>query len=244
MPYLLGGMLAAVVAAGGVGIVLAGSGKSDQNGPTLPSPIATTSQRPTPTAGPTDPSPSEGTVPETPAPTAGPADPTPTPGPGGEGTRYESETFVVTLPPGFRPGTAQSARQSVFYSDAGTFFIGSAQTEVAKSPQERITSEIAGIQKLDPNARVCQEPRPYALRNSPANAWSVLMCVTLTSQSGQQLPRFWFTNIGTSFGDTTFFRLGAVASQENIKGFLETVDRDILPTVQYKLLPPHEAAGN
>lgn len=244
LPYLLGGMLAAIVAAGAVGVVLAGSGKPAQNdGPTLPSPIATGTQRPTPTAGPVDPSPSTGTDQPTPLPTAGPAEPTPTPDSGG-GTRYESETFVVTLPAGFRPGTSQTARQSIFYSDAGTFFIGSAQTDVAKSPQERIASEIAGIRKLDPNARVCQEPRPYPLRNGPANAWSVLMCVNLTSQSGQLLPRFWFTNIGTSTSDTAFFRLGAIASQENLTAFLGTVDQEILPTVQYKLLPPHETAGN
>lgn len=246
LPFILGGMIAAILLAGAIGVVLGGSGRPPEDeSPPLPTPAPVVSAAPSaaatsPQPGASTPSPRPGASTPSPRPTVSTPSPGTGGGTGGQATRYETDTFAVTMPAAFRPGSVQGAGNSQFISDMGTFSIGSGELRAPVTPQVALAGEIAALQKVDPDAQICKGPAALALQNGPRNAWSVIMCVTLTSQSGQKLQVFWFTNIGTASDDRYAFRVNFIAPKATFTALFDTVFDEIMPTVQFKLLPPEE----
>ncbi|HEX4813918.1 MAG TPA: hypothetical protein VFV66_14325 [Nonomuraea sp.] len=229
MPVLIGGVLAAVVAAGAVGIALG----ARNDGPT-PTPFPVPSQqapRPTGTPAPVvslAPVPTGGGT----APTARPVTPTPAPNPGGTQV-VDVEYISITVPAAWEIDGVEPTYISLLTEAGGIFSMESGYIDGTTTPEDILQRQIEKRQAAVPDLEICRPEQDSTLPNGPAGR-SVMLCFTAQTSSGQTFPATVYLQAGVSDGGEVIYLLKIFASDDSWDAVID----EIVPTLdslQWKL---------
>ena len=228
MPVMIGGVIAAIVVAAGVGMVFASGGGPDPTAPVFPTPRPTSVVvvTPAPTSGPAvtqGPLVSLAPPPTTVAPTAGPD---PTAGPVTGGKAIFTDTLEVTVPNTWKVENQTDVLISMFTAAGGQFYLESGYVDPAVTAQALIDAHIAAREAKYPDVEICRAQADSELPNGPVSR-SVILCYTAQTQSGKTFPARVFLEIGVSDGGTVLYFMKLYSHAD----LWEASVADILPVV-------------
>lgn len=231
MPVMIGGVIAAIVVAAGVGLVFAGGNDGPQpTTPVFPTP-GPTQVVVLPTAGPLvslQPLPTASVVNPTPGPV------TPTPGPGSGDTQTISvETVAITVPSAWEVLAQDTTYIALYVPGSGQLTIESWPTNQPLTAAQLLEDEIAFLRSKHPDVEVCVPEGEFTLPNGP-DGQKVGLCYTATTSSGSTYQATDFFAFGVSHGGTIGYYFNVYAGDEDYNALLQQVVT-VLPGIEWKL---------
>jgi hypothetical protein len=235
MPILIGGVIAAVVVAGGVGMALGASNNGPQ--PTTQSlptaPPATAAVAPTP--GPVVslapvPTAKSGT------PTPAPVTPTPTPnngGSGGTGGTISTSFVSITVPESWEINKQEETFISLLTPHGGLLHIESGYLDDATTAEDLLAAEIQRRTSTYPDVETCIEKSEDPLPNGPAGV-GIGLCYTATTSTGSTWPATLYVQYAVTDGGTTAYLMKILSDDADWNDVVGDVI-SVADAIQWKL---------
>jgi hypothetical protein len=236
MPVLIGGVIAAVVVAGGVGMALGANNNGPQ--PTtqgLPSappasavvrstPGPLVSLAPVPTSRPGTPT----SRPATPAPVA------PTPGTNvGNGGTISTDYLSITVPDTWEVGKQDVTYITLLTPAGGVLHIESGFLDDATTAEDLLSAEIQRRTSSNPDVETCIAKSEDPLPNGPDGV-GIGLCYTATTSSGSTFPATLYLQYAVTDGGTTAYLMKILADDEDWEAVVDEVV-GVFDSIQWKL---------
>jgi hypothetical protein len=233
MPVMIGGVIAAIVLAAGVGLVFASGNNGPQpTTPGIPTPgptrsvIATTAPTPGPVVS-LQPQPTAGGLNPTPGPVA-----TPNSNNGGTG-RVSVDFLAVTIPSTWEVNDQGPTFISTLTAAGGLFYLESGYVENAVTPADLLNAEIQRRKAKYPDVKVCIDELDTNLPQGP-DSKGIGLCYTATTSTGKTFKATLYVEYGVSDGGTTVYLMKMFSQAEVWKALVdETIP--VWDTVEWKL---------
>lgn len=239
---IVGGVVAALLLAGTVGVALGAVLR-----PSASPPVVIATPAPVPSAAPTDqpvptdqPAPSAGVTPG-PIVTPAPVSATPSPGTGGgtgtgTGTtvKIEGGSATMVVPGDWKVIAQDDHELAAAGPPGGLIDLISGQVDHVTSAETYTQVIINDIKRSSPDLQICLAPAEADLPNGPTGLVSVL-CYTRKLESGKELEVRDTFFVGTSDQGSTLYIFEAYTTAENFEAFMEVALDDIAPSVEWKL---------
>ena len=234
MPVMIGGVIAAIVVAAGVGMVFASGGGPDPTPPVFPTPRPTSAVvvTPAPTSGPAvtqGPLVSFAPLPTTVAPTAGPV---PTPGPVA-GQTISVESVAITVPGNWEVLGQDSTYISLWAPAGGQLVLESWHANPTLTAAQLLEREVDGVRSKHPDVKVCVPEGDFTMPNGPPGR-KVGLCYTAQTSSGETYQATDFMAFGASDGGTIAYFFNMYARDENYDALLQQVVT-VISSIEWKL---------
>lgn len=228
MPVMIGGVIAAIVVAAGVGIVLASgnNGGPDPTTQSLPTPGPTRSA--VVTAAPNTPGPVVSLAPPPTSsvvnPTPGTVTPTPAPstGTGGGAQTISVDYIEITVPNDWEVLEKDATFISLHVPAGGQLFLSSGKVDPATTAAKLLQDAVDTRKAKFPDVKVCIEEADSTLPNGPPGR-AVGLCYTAQTQSGETYAATVFLNYGVTDGGTTAYLLKVYAPDETWDAVVDQV---------------------